>query len=115
MREDFNIFGSTGNAEFSGRKITKAGLASGLRGDEVKYAFTQALRRAMRPTWGRCPSRVASKTSMPTLNGQRNFHLLYFRRLKSEKGSNYFQKTFTVNRPNLDAQSLPSNEETLSY
>jgi hypothetical protein len=56
----------------------KAGLASGLRGDEVKYAFTEALRRAARPTWGRCPSRAASKTSMPTLNEQRNFkqHIL---------------------------------------
>jgi hypothetical protein len=46
------------------------------RGDEVKYAFTEALRRATRPTWGRCPSRAASKTSMPTLNGQRNRHFI---------------------------------------
>ncbi len=53
----------------------KAGLASGLNGDEVKYAFTKALRRATRPTWGRCPSRAASKTSMPTLNGQRNLQI----------------------------------------
>src|SRR5438445_9841907 len=64
------------------------------RSDEVKYAFTKALRRAMRPTWGRCPSRTASKTSMPTLNGQRNFHRHFFRRNQNEKGSNFFQKTF---------------------
>jgi len=57
----------------SGGKKRKAGLASGLRGDEIEYAFTKALRRAMRPTWGRCPSRTASATSTPTLNGQRNF------------------------------------------
>jgi hypothetical protein len=51
-------------------------LRPAFNGDEVKYAFTQALRRATRPTWGRCPSRVASKTSMPTLNGQRNLRFL---------------------------------------
>ena len=43
---------------------------------------------------GRCPSRTASKTSMPTLNGQRNFQLHInhrkLRRTPREKGSNYF-------------------------
>src|SRR5271169_3963390 len=88
---DFNRLLRLINPEPGAKK--KAGLASGLNGDEVKYAFTEALRRATRPTWGRCPSRAASKTSMPTLNGQRNFRLHYFRRTSSEKGSKKNQKT----------------------
>jgi hypothetical protein len=66
------------------------------RGDEVKYAFTEALRRATRPTWGRCPSRAASKTSMPTLNGQRNFQTTLLQTRAMQKGSNYFQFFFTA-------------------
>jgi hypothetical protein len=77
---------------FLKNKNKKAGLASGLSGDEVKYAFTEALRRATRPTWGRCPSRAASKTSMPTLNGQRNLDLHFLRPVWPEKGSNFFSK-----------------------
>jgi hypothetical protein len=77
-----------------GDKKQKAGLASGLCGDEVKYAFTQALRRAARLTWGRCPSRAASTTSMPTLNGQRNFQITIIQTWPPEKGSNFFKKNF---------------------
>src|SRR5580704_10158397 len=88
---DFNRLLRLINPEPRAKK--KAGLASGLNGDEVIYAFTEALRRATRPTWGRCPSRAASKTSMPTLNGQRNFRLHYFRRFSPEISSNFFQKT----------------------
>jgi hypothetical protein len=40
---------------------TRAELSFGSVGDEVQNAFTQALRSAMRPTWGRCPSRTAGK------------------------------------------------------
>ena len=53
-------------------KMRKAGLASGLRGDEV---YTPSPRRSegrRDQLGGRCPSRAASKTPMPTLNGQRN-------------------------------------------
>jgi len=55
-------------------KMRKAGLASGLRGDEV---YTPSPRRS--EGWrdqlgGRCSSRATSKTSMPTLNEQRNLH-----------------------------------------
>jgi hypothetical protein len=90
---DFSGFGRVINAEFRLRKKRKAGLASGLCGDEVDYAFTQAFRRAMRPTWGRCPSRIASATSTPTLNGQRNFQTTLHLTLPPEKGSKYFQKS----------------------
>jgi hypothetical protein len=37
-----------------------------LDGDEVVYAFTQTLRRAVRSTF-RCSNRASSKTSLPTL------------------------------------------------
>ena len=56
-------------------EMRKAGLASGLRGDEV---YTPSPRRSegRRDQLGdRCPSRAASKTSMPTLNGQRNLQI----------------------------------------
>jgi len=32
------------------------------------------------PTWGRCPDRVTSKTSLPTLNEQRNHAFRNLRR-----------------------------------
>jgi hypothetical protein len=35
----------------------------------------QGAQKAARPTWGRCPGRATSKTSLPTLNGQRNLCL----------------------------------------
>jgi hypothetical protein len=93
------------------QKIKKAGLASGLDGDEVKYAFTQALRRAARPTWGRCPSRAASKTSMPTLNGQRNFHQLSFRRICAEKVQIFFKNLLPCFMP----FTTPTNARNLNY
>jgi hypothetical protein len=74
--------------------MVKAGLASGLHGDEVYYALTGALRRATRPTWGRCPSRAASKTSMPTLNGQRNYQSSTIQTPAAEKSSKYIQIIF---------------------
>jgi len=92
----------------------KAGLASGLDGDEVIYAFTKALRRATRPTWGRCPSRAASKTSMPTLNGQRNFRLHCFRRISSEKGSKLFSKSTSAIARSL-SPTPKNNVATLYY
>jgi len=43
MRWNFNISHASGNGEFlaTGRLIKKAGLASGLLGDEVYYALTR--------------------------------------------------------------------------
>jgi len=49
----------------------RAGLLR-LFDDKVIYAFTEALRRVTRPTISRCPNRITSKTSLPTLNEQRN-------------------------------------------
>jgi hypothetical protein len=75
MAGHFNHSALAGNAELRTGKGEKKGRTFVRpRGDEVYYAFTDALRRATRPTWGRCPSRAASKTSMPTLNGQRNLN-----------------------------------------
>jgi len=39
--------------------------------DEVVYAFTKTLRRAMRPTIPRRSNPTASKTPLPTLNERR--------------------------------------------
>lgn len=50
----------------------KSRINSGSDGDEVVYAFTQTLRRVTRPTIDRCSNRATSKTSLPTLNEQRN-------------------------------------------
>src|SRR5438445_11947548 len=85
------------------------------RSDEVKYAFTKALRRATRPTWGRCPSRAASKTSMPTLNGQRNLRLHFHRRNRSEKGLINFQKTTNFFPPKFRAHWHNYHNSRLYY
>jgi hypothetical protein len=48
---------------------------------------------------GRCPSRAASKTPMPTLNGQRNHPNHKFRRTSRHKGSKktiFFEIIFTA-------------------
>jgi hypothetical protein len=57
-----------------GAKTNRAGLAPGpVVDDEVIYAFTEALRRATRPTWGGCPCRVAGKN--PYANPNMNSHI----------------------------------------
>jgi len=82
MRGNFNIFSTAGNGEFHPLILKTNEGRTCVRPSTVTRLNTpspRALRRATRPTWGRCPSRVASKTSMPILNGQRNFYFLLIR------------------------------------
>ncbi len=70
----------------------RAGLASGPRSDEV---LTPSLRRSegqRGQLGGRCSHRTASKTSMPTLNEQRN--RLRTSKDKMHQGIKLFKKNF---------------------
>jgi hypothetical protein len=79
--------------------MTEAGLASGLHGDEVKYAFTKALRRATRPTWGSLfePRRKQNLYANPKRTAKSQSSLTQTQ--LAEKSSNNFQRFFRPPTP----------------
>jgi len=50
-----------------------------LNGDEVKYALTEGAQKGDATNLGSLSEPRRKQTSMPTLNGQRNFHFLLIR------------------------------------
>jgi hypothetical protein len=75
--ERIAILEVSSNVRFIGKfaikdKKSKAGLTSGLSDDEVYTPSSRRSEGRRDQLGGRCSSRAASKTSLPTLNEQRN-------------------------------------------